>query len=62
MKNKSVRIRYALKTLGVAVCLIGAGLMFDGNLLGERTTDFATLAGIMGIGLISSSVRKFRSR
>ncbi|MHA2313757.1 MAG: hypothetical protein ACXACF_00490 [Candidatus Hermodarchaeia archaeon] len=53
-----MRTQYALKTLGVVICLIGAVLMFDGTLLGDRTTGFATLAGIVGISLISSSTRK----
>jgi hypothetical protein len=62
MKNKLVKVQYALKTLGVVVCLIGAGLMFDGTIFGERTTGLATIAGIVGISLISTSARNFRSR
>jgi len=46
----------ALKALGVSVCLIGAFLMAWGNpLLGENHTGIATVAGILGIGIISKS-------
>jgi hypothetical protein len=55
-----LRTQYALKVLGVVVCLIGAVLMFDGSLLGERTIGLATLAVIAGISLIASSARKLR--
>ena len=54
-----MRIQYALKTLGVVMCLTGAALMFDGSLLGDRTTGLATLLGIVGISL---SARKLRGR
>ena len=37
------------------VCLIGAFLMFQGSILGERTTGIATIVGIIGIGIITSS-------
>jgi energy-converting hydrogenase Eha subunit H len=62
MKDESLRIQYALKMLGVAVCLTGAWLMFDGTLFGARTTGFATIVGIVGIGIISTSARKLRGR
>jgi hypothetical protein len=29
--------------------------MFDGDILGENTTGFATVMGIVGIGLIATS-------
>ena len=38
--------------LGVLLCLMGALLMFEGSILGERTTGIATVIGIVGIGLI----------
>ena len=38
--------------LGVLLCLVGALLMFEGSVLGERTTGIATVIGIVGIGLI----------
>jgi len=57
-----MKMQNALKTLGVVLCLIGAGLMFDGSLLGERTTGIATITGFVGISLISTSARKLRGR
>jgi hypothetical protein len=57
-----MKIEHALKTLGVLVCLIGAALMFDGNIFGDRTTGIATIAGIVGISIISTSTRKLRRR
>ena len=43
------------KEVGVLVCLAGAFLMFQGSILGERTTGLATIVGIIGIGIITSS-------
>jgi hypothetical protein len=57
-----MKIQNVIKMTGVALCLIGAILMFDGNILGERTTGIATLTGIVGISVISTSVRKLRGR
>jgi hypothetical protein len=48
----------AVKTLGVLVCLIGAFLMaWGGPVLGENHTGVATVAGILGIGIITTSKR-----
>ena len=44
------------KTLGVLICLTGTYLMYNGNILGENTTGLATVIGIIGIGLIGSSI------
>ena len=50
------RWRYAILVLGVLVCLTGAFLMAWGHsILGERHTGIATVVGILGIGMISSS-------
>ncbi|MFC1804197.1 hypothetical protein ACFL0D_09585 [Thermoproteota archaeon] len=43
------------KAIGVLVCLIGGFLMFHGSILGEDTTGIATVLGIIGIGIISTS-------
>ena len=43
------------KAVGVLVCLIGAFLMFHGSTLGERTTSIATVVGIIGIEIFTSS-------
>jgi hypothetical protein len=42
---------------GILICLAGAGLMFDGAILGETTTNVATVLGITGIGLIATQKR-----
>jgi hypothetical protein len=49
-----VKIQLSM-VVGVLVCLIGGFLMFQGNILGERTTGIATIVGIIGIGLIAST-------
>ena len=53
-KYESLR-RQISKAIGVLVCLLGGFLMFNGSILGERKTDIAKVAGIIGIGIISSS-------
>ena len=46
-----------LFVLGILICLAGAGLMFDGAILGETTTNVATVLGITGMGLIATQKR-----
>jgi hypothetical protein len=41
--------------LGIIVALIGAGIMFHGNIFGERNSGIATIIGIIGICIIASS-------
>ena len=41
--------------LGIILALIGAAIMFEGSLFGERTTGIATVIGIVGICLIATS-------
>lgn len=53
--------QHIIKALGIIACLIGATLMLKGTVFGERTTEIATIVGIAGIGLISTSARKLRS-
>jgi hypothetical protein len=36
------------------VCLAGTAVMFDGAILGETTTNVATVLGITGMGLIAT--------
>ena len=44
------------KAVGVLVCLAGAFLMAWGDpILGENHTGIATVVGIIGIGIITSS-------
>jgi hypothetical protein len=44
------------KNLGVLICLMGAYLTYNGSILGEDTTGLARVIGIIGIGLIGSSI------
>jgi hypothetical protein len=48
------KYRKILFVLGLSICLAGVTLMFDGAILGETTTNVATVLGITGIGLIST--------
>jgi len=43
--------------IGICVSLIGAGIMFHGNIFGENNSGIATVIGIIGIGLIATSYR-----
>jgi len=49
--------RRILLVLGILICLAGAGLMFDGAILGETTTNVATVLRITGIGLSATQKR-----
>ncbi|MFC1507585.1 hypothetical protein ACFLQ6_11060 [Thermoproteota archaeon] len=40
---------------GICIALIGAGIMFHGNIFGERNSGIATVIGIIGIGVIATS-------
>jgi len=46
---------YVSFALGISLCLIGALVMFEGNILGENNTGWAIVIGIIGIGLIATS-------
>ena len=51
------------KAVGVLVCLAGAFLMVWGDpILGENHTGIATMIGIVGIGIITSSNAYARKR
>ena len=52
------KYREILFVLGIFICLAGAALMFDGAILGETTTNVATVLGITGIGLIATSTQQ----
>ena len=43
--------------IGICIALIGAGIMFHGNVFGERNSGIATVIGIIGVALISTSYR-----
>jgi hypothetical protein len=55
LKSKTRILRYTLFITGIALCLTGAALMVHGSVFGDRTTGVATITGIVGIGLISTS-------
>jgi hypothetical protein len=42
---------------GILICLIGAEIMLDGAILGETTSNTATVLEIIGICLIPSQRR-----
>ena len=50
-----MRWEYVSFVLGISLCLIGAFLMFERNILGENNTGWAIVIGIVGIGLIATS-------
>jgi hypothetical protein len=52
MKTKGSTLQF---TIGLACELIGAYVMFQGNIFGENNTGIAIVLGIIGIGLISTS-------
>ena len=59
MKKKMV---YGQIIIGIIIALSGAVIMFEGNLLGESTTNAAIVIGIFGILLIATSpVRLFKN-
>jgi drug/metabolite transporter (DMT)-like permease len=41
--------------IGIAIALMAAIFMFDGDILGENTTGISTVLGIIGICLIATS-------
>ena len=51
--NKKFVIHFAL---GIIVALIAALIMFNGSIFGENKTGIATIVGIIGIGIIGSSI------
>jgi hypothetical protein len=57
-----MNMQYRITTLDMAMCVIGACLMIDGNFRCERTTHLATIAGIIGISTISTCTRTLRGR
>ena len=56
-----MRWDYVSFVLGLTLCLIGAFLMFEGNILGENK-GWAAVIGIVGIGLIGTSGVGFSAR
>ena len=48
-------MKKVLFVLGIILALIGAALMIEGSILGERTIPAAVVLGIVGICLIATS-------
>ena len=59
--EKTKKYRKIVFVLGILICLAGAGLMLNGAILGETTTNVATVLGITGIGLIATQKRAMNS-
>ncbi len=57
-----MRWEYVSFVFGISLCLIGAFLIFEGSILGEDTAGWATVIGIVGIGLIGTSGAGFSAR
>ena len=53
--DKGRKISLILFIAGICIALIGAGIMFHGNIFGERNSGIATVIGIIGIGVIATS-------
>ena len=50
--NKKFLIQFVI---GIIIALIGAGIMFHGNIFGDNNSGIATVIGIIGIGIIATS-------
>ena len=55
ISNKRKKVFFAQWITGLAIALIAAIFMFDGDILGENTTGISTVMGIVGICLIATS-------
>jgi len=55
ISNKKKKAFFAQWIIGIVIALIAAAFMFDGDILGERTTGISTVMGIVGICLIATS-------
>ena len=50
-----MRWEYVLLVLGLSLCLIGAIVMFEGNIFGENNSGLAIVIGIVGVALVAAS-------
>ena len=59
-----MRWQYGLLALGVLVCLIRPLdlLMFEGSILGEKTTGIGMMIWIVGIGIIGTFTATLKMR
>ncbi len=55
ISDKRKKAFFAQWIVGLAIALIAAAFMFDGDILGDNTAGIATVIGIVGICLIATS-------
>jgi Na+/H+ antiporter NhaD/arsenite permease-like protein len=55
ISDKRKKVFFAQWIVGLAIALIAAAFMFDGDILGDNTAGIATVLGIIGICLIATS-------
>ena len=55
ISSRRKKVFFAQWITGIAIALIAAAFMFDGDILGENTTGISTVLGIIGICLIATS-------
>jgi len=53
--NEQKKAFFAQWIIGIVLALIAAIFIFDGDILGEKTTGISTVMGIVGICLIATS-------
>ena len=53
--DKGRKISIILFIAGICIALIGAGVMFHGNIFGESNSGIVTVIGIIGIGILATS-------
>ena len=53
--NNKKKAFFAQWIIGIVLALIAAIFMFDGDILGEKTTGISTVIGLVGICLIATS-------
>jgi len=55
ISNKRKKAFFAQWIIGIVLALVAAIFMFDGDILGEKTTGISTVMGLVGICLIATS-------
>ena len=55
ISNKQKKALYAQWIIGIALALIAAAFMIDGDILGERTVGISLVLAIAGMCLIATS-------
>ena len=55
ISNRRKKAFFIQWIIGLAIALIAAAFMFDGDILGDNTSGISTVMGIVGISLIATS-------